>query len=135
MLTVPARFMSVRYSGACYPGAPGVIGLAEGANCQCFAYELLRHFGRPLPPLRSSELWADAHYTQQVINLEPLDLLLWNSTWEPWGAHVAVYLGDERAVHLSRAVGVPAVWPLTEFPKHPHYLVFIGAKRTVQPSI
>lgn len=123
--------MSVCYSGACYPGAPGVVGLAEGANCQLFAYELLRHFGRALPPLRSSDLWADALYTRPVTDLEPLDLLLWNSSREPWGAHVGVYLGERRAVHLSRAVGVPAVWPLNEFPKHPRYRVFVGAKRVV----
>lgn len=131
MLTVPTHLMSVRYSGACYPGAPGVTGLVEGANCQLFAYELLRHFGRTLPPLRSSELWADARYTRRVTSLKPLDLLLWNSSRESWGAHVGVYLGAGRAVHLARAVGVPAVWPLNEFPKHPRYRVLAGAKRVV----
>jgi lipoprotein Spr len=132
MLTVPFRLLSLRYNGTCYPGAPGAVDLAGGANCQLFAYELLRHFGRTLPPLRSSELWADARYTQQVTDLEPLDLLLWNSTYKSWGAHVGVYLGEGQAIHLSRAVGVPAVWPLSKFPKQPRYRVFIRAKRTAQ---
>src|SRR6266545_5225071 len=41
-LPIPARFHHVRYDGARYPGAAGVVGLDGGANCQQFAYELIR---------------------------------------------------------------------------------------------
>jgi hypothetical protein len=41
-----------------------------------------------------------------------LDLLLFNRTDEPCGAHVAVYLGQDGAVHLSQEVGRPVVLPL-----------------------
>ncbi len=51
MIKIPREFMSVRYVGKCYPGATGVVGIKDGANCQQFAYELLRHFGRRVPDL------------------------------------------------------------------------------------
>ena len=80
-------------------------GLSQGANCQVYAYALLGHFGVKFPPLRSSELWADETATLRVDTFEPLDLLLFNRTLEPFGAHVALCMGDGLAVHLSRAVG------------------------------
>lgn len=82
--------MTVRYDGARYPGAASGANfdLAAGANCQLFAYALLRHFDREVPPLRSSELWADTHHTERVRDLEPVDLPFWNKTCEPWGAHI-----------------------------------------------
>jgi hypothetical protein len=56
-LPIPARFQYVRYNGACYPGAEGVVGLDGGANCQLFAYELLPP--RPgAPTLRSTSAAA-----------------------------------------------------------------------------
>ena len=136
MLSVPEPFTTVRYNGARYPGAtPSADGdLSAGANCQLFAYALLRHFGLVVPPRRSSELWADTRHTEHVCDLEPLDLLFWNRTGEPWGAHIGVYLGDGHAVHLARDVGVPVVWPLGEFDKHPGYRVFLGAKRVLKAA-
>ena len=131
MITVPEQFRSVRYNTAQYPGAVDLVNLAEGANCQLFAYELLRHFGLTVPDFRSSELWDDARYTRRVRYIEPLDLLLWNKTTDAWGAHVGVYLGEEKIVHLSRDVGVPAVWHLAAFRQRPKYRKFIGAKRIV----
>src|SRR5687767_7490333 len=97
---IPDSFWSVRYNGACYPGAAS--GLAQGANCQLFAYELLRHHGLLLPAFRSSDLWADTEFTEAVSVPEPLDLLLFNKAAEAWGAHVAVYLGDGKAIHLAK---------------------------------
>lgn len=138
MLSVPEPFMEVRYNGARYPGAHysrSVSGadtdLSAGANCQLFAYALLRHFGLVVPPLRSSELWADTRYTERVRDLGPLDLLFWNKTGKTWGAHVGVYLGDGHAVHLARGLGIPVVWPLAEFGQHDKYQIFLGAKRAL----
>jgi hypothetical protein len=120
----------VPYNGKRYPGAPGVSGLEGGANCQLFAYELLRANGRSIGDLRSSNLWEDTRDTFVVTEFAPLDLLLLNRTSDPYGAHVAVWLGGGRAIHLSKAVGKPATWTLAEFALHERYQVLIGAKRT-----
>jgi hypothetical protein len=129
-LPIPARFHHVRYTGAHYPGAAGVVGLDGGANCQQFAYELIRHFGFAPPDYRSSELWEDETHTRVVVGeLEPCDLLLFNRTPAAWGAHVAVCLGDQLAIHLSQRAGVPVIWKIEEFCLRPEYACFIGAKR------
>jgi hypothetical protein len=130
MLRIPPSFMHVAYDGRRYPGAPGVKGIEGGANCQQFAYALLRHFGRKISDFRSSELWSDVADTERVEDLAPLDLLLFNDTDEAYGAHIAVYLGDGFAIHLARSVGKPAIWPVAAFQEKPEYRVFIGAKRT-----
>ena len=129
MLDIPAGFLDVPYNAARYPGADGVAGLQGGGNCQLFAYELLRHFGLTPPELRSSELWEDDKRTERVTEWEPLDLLLFNVMRSSYGAHVAVYLGDGRAVHLSRQVGIPALWTIPQFLATPRYRCLIGAKR------
>lgn len=118
------------YVVARFPGAPDDGGIEAGANCQRFAYALLRHNGRTISDFRSSDLWEDSCETFVVETLEPLDLLLFNRALEPWGAHVAVFLGEDRAVHLARHIGKPAIWPLAQFAEEPRYCCFIGAKRT-----
>src|SRR3954471_9655422 len=129
-LLIPARFHHVRYDGARYPGAEGVVGLDGGANCQQFAYELIRHFGFAPPDYRSSELWEDTTHTQAVVGeLAPCDLLLFNRTPAAWGAHVAVYLGGQLAIHLSQRAGVPAIWKIADFRLRPEYACFLGARR------
>jgi len=128
-LEIPARFLRVRYNGTCYPGKPGLHGLSGGANCQHFAYELLRHFDREVPNLRSSELWADTRHSKVATRLRPLDLLLFNRTRRARGAHVAVYLGAGKAVHLCKAIGRPVIWNLKEFGELDSYRVFVGGKR------
>src|SRR5262249_38702860 len=119
-LTIPARFRHIRYNGARYPGAEGVVGLDGGANCQQCAYELIRHFGFAPPVYRSSELWEDETHTRAVVGeLEPCDLLLFNRTLAAWGAHVAVHLGSKLAIHLSRRAGVPVIWKIEDFGLRP----------------
>jgi len=78
-------------------------------------------------------------HTQLVTDaLAPLDLLLFNKTKDPYGAHVAVYTGNEQAIHLCQEIGKPALWTLEEFQRRPRYAVLIGAKRVtpdnIQPS-
>lgn len=128
-IEIPTRFLTVRYDGSRYPGAPGVSGVADGANCQQFAYELLRHFGFGVPDVRSSELWADTEQTSPVEALEPFDLLLFSPDGRAWGAHVGVYLGEDRVVHLSKEAGLPEVRDLAWFRATPRYRVLLGAKR------
>jgi cell wall-associated NlpC family hydrolase len=122
---VPAAFWHVPYDAECF----GVRDVAAGANCQAFAYALLRHFGRDVSDFRSSDLWEDTRETERVADLAPLDLVLFNRTADPYGAHVGVYLGGGRVIHLSQRVGKPAVWPIERFAREPGYEVFIGAKR------
>lgn len=129
MLDIPQRFWDVAYNGRHFPGARGTNGLEGGVNCQQFAFELLRHYGLMVPNFRSSTLWNDEKFTERVNALRPLDLLLFNKTADAHGAHIAVYIGDDRAIHLCKALGRPAIWTRGEFLAVPRYAVFIGAKR------
>ncbi len=132
MIDLPDSFWEVRYVGARYPGSPAVRarpGLAEGANCQLFAYEVLRHFGLTPPELRSSELWADERCSVRVAVPRELDLVLVNATRDAWGAHVGVWAGRNQVLHLCAEVGRPALWDMTEFASRPGYRVVVGFKR------
>jgi hypothetical protein len=129
---IPAAFWRVPYCASRHPCAPDVAGLSQGANCQLFAYELLRHNGFEPPRLRSLELWDDREATAEVKVLLPGDLLLFNSTRTAFSAHLAVAFDAHRAIHLSRQVGFPAIWSLSDFAAQPRYRCFIGAKRVLR---
>ncbi|MFF9017179.1 hydrolase [Streptomyces sp. NPDC014870] len=134
---LPTDFWTVPHVGARFPGSTAVTdrpGLAAGANCQLFAYEVLGHFGLPVPPLRSSDLWHDTTATVHVPTPLPLDLLLFNATADPYGAHVGIAAGPDEVLHLSAEVGHPVVWKLAEFATRPRYRVLIGAKRVIAPA-
>lgn len=73
------------------------------ADCQRFAYAVLALFGLACPPLRSSDLWDDRTATAVVRNPEPLDLMLYNRTTDPFSAHVAVWMAPGVAVISTRA--------------------------------
>jgi murein DD-endopeptidase / murein LD-carboxypeptidase len=132
MITIPKHFFDVTYNGSHYPGSKETNGLIGGANCQVFAYELLRHFGLEILDFRSDGLWEDTVYTKKVTQLEPLDILLWNKTDQAWGAHVGVYVGENAAIHLSKENRTAKIWQLEDFLEQPSYKVFIGAKRVLQ---
>jgi hypothetical protein len=136
MIELPDSFWEVRYVGARYPGSPAVLarpGLADGANCQLFAYEVLRHFGYDPPDLRSSELWDDTVSTQRVAVPRPLDFVLVNSSKDAWGAHVGVWADDDRVLHLCAETGRPALWGLAQFAARPSYRELVGYKRVTGP--
>ncbi|MBB6397480.1 cell wall-associated NlpC family hydrolase [Actinomadura coerulea] len=107
-------------------------GLADGANCQLFAYEVLTLFGFDPPDLRSSELWADADFTEPVAAARPYDLVLFNPTQDAWGAHVGVVAGADQILHLCAEVGHPAVWSWQEFRARPRYRTLVGIKRVTR---
>ncbi|MFI9103508.1 hydrolase [Streptomyces fildesensis] len=133
---LPARFWTVPYAGSRFPGSTAVArepGLAAGANCQLFAYEVLRHFGLNPPALRSSDLWEDTDSTVRAQVIKPLDLLLFNGTDDPYGAHVGVWMDDDAVLHLCAEVGRPAVWSLADFAARERYRILIGAKSVTAP--
>ncbi|QKG18707.1 Cell wall-associated hydrolase [Actinomadura verrucosospora] len=84
------------------------------------------------PDLRSSELWADAEFTERVAVACPLDLVLFNATQDAWGAHVGVCVGDDQILHLCAEVGHPVVWSWQEFAERKRYRTVVGIKRVVR---
>lgn len=127
--TIPGWYWEIPYVGTRVPGdTTGPV--SEGANCQVWAYEVLRHFGYHLPDLRSDELWHDTTATRRVEFPQPLDLLLYNRSSDPFGAHVGLWTGDGVA-HLCAEVGYPTVWPQAQFDARPRYAVRIGFKRPI----
>lgn len=131
MAELPEALRRVPYVGALVPGAEPGLGVTEGANCQRYAYAVLRHFGRMVPALRSRELWLDTASTVTVEEPQPLDLVLFGPTPDPYGAHVGVCLGGTEVLHLSSEVGLPAVWGFDAFAARERYQTRIGYKRAI----
>ncbi|MFI2240533.1 cell wall hydrolase [Streptomyces chrestomyceticus] len=142
---LPAALRDVPYDGARHPGAPPPPGrhpydVTAGANCQLYAYAVLRHFGREVPPLRSAELWAD---TAATVRAEPpglLDLVLFDAGEVPerpagYGAHVGVHLGPDQVLHLCKEAGRPAVWTYADFARRTRYARFLGAKQVLTAPV
>ncbi|MDQ0604870.1 cell wall-associated NlpC family hydrolase [Streptomyces canus] len=131
---LPAVYWTVPYVSSRFPGSSEVADLPrleEGANCQLFAYAVLRHFGLAPPDLRSSELWADTQATVRVSAAQPLDLVLFNATDDAYGAHVGVWVNEGHVLHLCAEIGRPVVWEMAEFVKRQRYRVLIGIKRVI----
>ncbi|MFI1535149.1 hydrolase [Streptomyces anandii] len=132
---LPPALLDVPYVGSRHPGSAAVAArpdLAAGANCQVYAYAVLRHFGLAPPALRSGELWADTRATVRVTRPRPLDLALFAPSHDPYGAHVGVWAGEDRVLHLCAEAGRPAVWDLAEFAERERYRVLIGFKRVIR---
>ncbi|MET4071563.1 lipoprotein Spr [Bradyrhizobium sp. S3.2.6] len=128
--TIPAQFWRIKYDQDHDGSAPLLPSISESPNCQNFAYALLKHFGHEISPFRSSNLWEDVEETVVVTGeLRALDLLLFNRTSSPWGAHVALYLGGGKAIHLSKKESTAVIWPSAQFQTLAEYQIFIGAKR------
>lgn len=128
-IRVPARFYDVAFNFDQYPGAPGVRGLTEGANCQLYAYAFLREHGYAIGDLRSSNLWEDTEYTHEVASPQAFDIAMVHDRPQAWGAHVMVCVGNKLFLHLSARIGRPAVESLDEVMARPYYHYLIGFKR------
>jgi hypothetical protein len=131
-IAIPAHLADVRYSASHFPGAVGVVGVEGGANCQQYAYAVLRHHGFTLPDLRSRELWQDRDYTAVTDRMEPFDLVLVHDNPDSWGAHVGLCVGADLVLHLSRKIGVPAIETLAELQQRDAYRYLIGCKRPLR---
>jgi len=128
-INIPERFQKVLYDHKRYPGAPGLQGVARGANCQRYAYEFVRAFGFVIPDYRSSELWADTAHSKFSKRPKRFDLVLVHNVPEVWGAHVGVYLGNGHVLHLSKKIGAPAIESLQSMMRRAQYRFLLGFKR------
>jgi cell wall-associated NlpC family hydrolase len=57
--------------------------------------------------------------------------MLFNKDENSYGAHVGVYVGANKVIHLSKEVGYPTVWDITEFSKRENYAHLVGIKRVL----
>lgn len=104
----PGWVADAPYVGEAHPLGTRLGPIGSGANCQRYAYELVAMFGRAVPAVRSSELWAlDLQHPARE-EVRPLDLALFNDTEQAWGAHVAVVTAT-GLLHLCSEVGRPAL--------------------------
>jgi hypothetical protein len=126
---LPAEFAQVAYVYERCPGAPGIAGIREGANCQLYAYAVLAHFGLHVAPLRSSDLWDDARLHTVADGERPLDIVFYNRSRDAFGAHIGVVVGADAVLHLCAEIGHPVVWPQQAFAQRPAYAVRLGARR------
>ncbi len=135
MLDLPPHFMDVRYDAARIPGCDRPHDLSLGANCQVFAYEVLRQFGWVMPDLRSSELWTDRGFLRTVTEPSMLDLMFYNATQAAYGAHLGVFAGNGMVLHLSHANGRPRYETHADLMSQPAYTCFLGARRAMRRQI
>ena len=131
-IKIPEAFYNVEYKSSRIPGVSNQSDLSLGANCQVFAYALLRENGLNVPNDRSSELWSDTTYSKVVSDFQPLDLMLYSPDGSSYGAHVAVYIGDGEVFHLSLQNGNSEVIPHDDMMNNPKYACFVGAKRIIK---
>ncbi|OEO28280.1 hypothetical protein VW23_005500 [Devosia insulae DS-56] len=131
-IAIPVVLRDVRYNADHFPGAPKLLGVEGGANCQQYAYALLRHHGFVLPDLRSKELWLDSEHTAVAERMEPFDLVLVHDNPDSWGAHVGLCVGADLVLHLSKTISVPAIETLAELQRRDAYSHLIGYKRPLR---
>ncbi|WP_413701270.1 hypothetical protein ACLKMH_06160 [Psychromonas sp. KJ10-10] len=128
-LKIPEKFHNVKYVASRIPGVPNESDMSLGANCQVFAYNLLRALGLNPPTLRSSELWSESEFTTTVDDFKELDIMLYNKSQESYGAHLGIYVGHGIVYHLSKDNGIPKFEKHLDLLKQSKYSRFIGAKR------
>lgn len=126
---IPIDFFHIKYNESNSPLHQKGNIFRTGANCQLFVYTFLHHFGSPFLTFRSSDLWHDRVYTRKVKKMKMFDLILFNKTNDPYGAHVGVCIGENKIFHLLKQVSYPTVWEISEFKKYDKYKIVIGIKR------
>lgn len=132
----PSWVWDAPYDGTRHPQSRPFSPVSAGANCQRYAYSILALFDLCAPPLRSSELWSAIELEPVTSDsIRPLDLVLFNSSQNPYGAHVGVAMPQDEILHLCKEIGRPAIWPLSSFERRERYKTFLGGRRvTVRPE-
>ncbi|MDD3793732.1 MAG: cell wall hydrolase [Candidatus Gracilibacteria bacterium] len=129
-IIIPNYFINIVYNSKIIPNETKYDIIKTGANCQVFSYELLRFNNKKVPDLRSKELWEDNIYSKVIFNdFKPLDILFFNSKSEYYGAHLGVYIGNNKVLHISKDIGYPVIWEIKDFQNVEKYKFFLGAKR------
>lgn len=131
---LPASFWDVPWDSSRGPEQTAGEPLSAGANCHVFAYAVLAHFGFPMPPVRSAELWRDTEFTTVTLSPRPLDLVLLHDREQAYGAHVGVMCSENEVLHLCPEEGRPAIWTLARFAALPRYSHLIGFKRPLDAT-
>jgi len=126
----PERYMDIVYNPSIVPDKKEKNIINTGANCQVYAYELLRYNNKNIPDYRSKELWEDTIYSNIVSwEYELLDVLFFNKENNPYGAHLGVYIWDNKVLHNSKDIWKPAIFELDDFLRKEKYQFCIWAKR------
>ena len=129
-LLLPASFFTVKYNGSAFPGSDNSV--QNEANCQQFAYDVLKYFGYEIGNLRSDELSNDTVYTKKSETLQPLDLILVNKEDNPYGAHVGICIAEDKILHLTKKIGYPVVQSLSDLQTEPKYKYLNGIKSPIK---
>jgi hypothetical protein len=64
----------------------------------------------------------------------PLDLVLFNTSTNPYSAHLGVWMAQNEILHLNKEIGFPAVWSDADFARLPNYETIVGFKRIAAVS-
>ena len=126
---------TVPYVGGEHPLAVAPGPIEAGANCQRYAYAVLAQYGLRVPPVRSSELWTHPGIGRVPgQDLRPLDLVLFNESPSPFGAHVGIHMAPDQVLHLCAEMGRPVVWGYAEFGNRLRYGRLLGGARVLEGS-
>jgi lipoprotein Spr len=126
---IPKKFYKIPYNSHNFPNNDKQIDIKDGANCQFFVYTLLEYFGYPKLTFRSSELFDDKEETINVSNAEVFDIIMFNNVDKSYGAHLGLYIGKDKVIHLSKEVGLPSIWTFSNFNNTDKYCKIVGIKR------
>lgn len=126
----PERYMDIVYNPSIVPDKKEKNIINTGANCQVYAYELLRFNNKNIPDYRSRELWEDTIYSNIVSwEYQPLDILFFNKELNPYGAHLGIYIWDNKVLHNSKDIWKSSIFELNNFKEIGKYKICIWAKR------
>lgn len=130
-IKLPDWFMDIIYNPKIFPNWELHDCKKNGANCQVYAYEILRLNWKNVPDLRSSEMWVDNKFSFEVHNYEELDLIFFNNSSESYWAHVWLYIWDNKVLHNTNKTGWVEIWNLEQFKNYEDYQFILWWKRFI----
>ena len=132
-IKLPPWYMDIKYNPKIIPYWICHDIQLSWANCQVYAYEILRFNDLFVPDLRSSELWSDSKDSTTISdNYELLDILFSNENNDSWGAHLGLYIWENKVLHNSKDIWWPAIFDIWDFTKINKYSCFLWGKRLKQ---
>jgi hypothetical protein len=128
-IKIPKWILEIIYNPKIFPNWEVHDYVKDGANCQVFAYEILKFNWKKVPDLRSSEMWADNKISFEVHDFEKLDLIFFNNSTESYWAHVWLYIWNNKVIHNTNKTWWVEIWDLEEFRKYEDYQFILWWKR------